>query len=81
MHLRSLIACTLVLAMAGSVTAQKKTSSSAKQRARAHTGESEAEFNKAVRAAQNKDFATAEPLLKKAVQDNPKNYQAFFYLG
>ncbi len=81
MHLKSLIACTLVLAMAGSAMAQRKTSSSAKQRARTHTGESETEFNRAVQAAQNKDFATAEPVLKKAAQENPKNYQAFFYLG
>jgi cytochrome c-type biogenesis protein CcmH/NrfG len=46
-----------------------------------HTGESEAEFKKAVAAAQAKDFTTAEPLLKKAAEDNPQNYQAFFYLG
>ena len=30
---------------------------------------------------QKKDFAAAEPLLKKALADNPKNYQAWFDLG
>jgi tetratricopeptide (TPR) repeat protein len=50
-------------------------------RRKTRASESEAEFQKAVAAVQAKDFATAEPLLKKAAEDNPQNYQAFFYLG
>ena len=83
MHPSSILTCTVVLALCGPVTAQSKTthSQSSSRRAKAHTGEAEAEFQKAVQAAQAKDFATAEPLLKKAAVDNPKNYQAWFYLG
>jgi tetratricopeptide (TPR) repeat protein len=46
-----------------------------------HIGTSEEDFQKAVQAVQSKDFATAEPLLKKAAEDDPQNYQAWFYLG
>ncbi len=80
MHLRHIIACALVLALTGTAAAQSKPTTSSR-RARTHVGESEAEFKKAVEAAQNRDFATAEPLLKKAAEDDPKNYQAWFYLG
>src|SRR5690242_9386448 len=105
---RYIVACTVVLALCGSASAQTNSSrafgwSSAlalhlatsapgaalaaegtnqiSSHRRARTSESEAEFRKAVEAAQAKDFATAEPLLKKAAEDNPKNYQAWFYLG
>jgi len=82
MLLRNLIACTLVLALTSSATAQSKTSPPrTDKRTKTHVGPSEAEFRKAVEAAQNKDFATAEPLLKKAAEADPKNYQAWFYLG
>lgn len=83
---RHLIACTLVLALA-STAAGQSSSAPAKphvQKSKAtvrHTGTSEADFQKAVQAVQAKDFATAEPLLKKAAEDNPQNYQAWFYLG
>ena len=81
MHLKTLIACTLVLALVGPVVAQSRPSKAPARRAKAHMGESEAEFKKAVEAAQARDFATAEPLLKKAADEDPKNYQAWFYLG
>ncbi|HEU5400840.1 MAG TPA: tetratricopeptide repeat protein [Terriglobales bacterium] len=83
MRFRHIVACTAVLTLCGLVcaqtsTARKQTSS---RHARTRTGESEAEFQKAVTAAQARDFATAEPLLKKAAEENPQNYQAWFYLG
>jgi len=81
MQLRNIIACTLVLALAGPAAAQSKPSTASSRRTKSHPGPSEAEFKKAVEAAQAKDFATAEPLLKKASDDDPKNYQAWFYLG
>ncbi len=81
MHLKNLIACTLVLALVGPLVAQSKPSKAPTRRPKAHMGESEAEFKKAVEAAQARDFATAEPLLKKAADEDPKNYQAWFYLG
>jgi len=81
MHLRNIIACTLVLSLAGTAAAQSKPATAASRRTKAHVGESEAEFKKAVEAAQARDFATAEPLLKKAAEEDPKNYQAWFYLG
>jgi Flp pilus assembly protein TadD len=81
MYLRNIIACTLVLALAGTAASQSKTSTSSSRRTKAHLVASESEFKKAVEAAQAKDFATAEPLLKKAAEDDPKNYQAWFYLG
>lgn len=83
---RHLIACALALALA--VTAAGQSSSSSKKpRAQKskptvrHIGTSEADFQKAVQAVQANDFATAEPLLKKATDDDPQNYQAWFYLG
>src|SRR5512146_1436729 len=82
MRFRHIVACTVVLTLCGSICAQ--TSSAHRQTSshrKIHTGESEAEFQKAVAAAQAKDFATAEPLLKKAAEENPQNYQAWFYLG
>jgi Flp pilus assembly protein TadD len=81
MHLRNIIACTLVLALAGAALAQSKPPAASSRRTRAHIGSSEAEFKKAVEAAQARDFPTAEPLLKKAAEEDPKNYQAWFYLG
>ncbi len=82
MRFRHIVACTVVLTLcvpvcAQSTSARPQTSSHRKT----HTGESEGEFQKAVAAAQAKDFAMAEPLLKKAAEDNPQNYQAWFYLG
>lgn len=81
MHLRTIIAGTLVLSLAVGAAAQSKPSTASSRRSKAHVGASEAEFKKAVEAAQAKDFATAEPLLKKASEEDPKNYQAWFYLG
>lgn len=81
MHRKTLIACTLVLSLTSVAVAQTHATKPAQRRAKAHIGESEAEFRKGVEAAQAKDFATAEPLLKKAAEEDPKNYQAWFYLG
>lgn len=83
MRPRHIIACTVVLALCASVFAQSSSArkQTASRPAKRHTSESELEFRKAVAAAQAKDFATAEPLLKQAAEDNPQNYQAWFYLG
>lgn len=82
MRFRHIVACTVVLTLCGSVCAQSSARpQSSSRHGKTHTGESEAEFRKAVGAAQARDFATAEPLLKKAAEDNPQNYQAWFYLG
>jgi tetratricopeptide (TPR) repeat protein len=83
MRPRHIIACTLVLALCGSAAAQSNasTTQNSSRRSKSHSGGSEAEFRKAVEAAQAKDFATAEPLLQKAAEQDPKNYQAWFYLG
>jgi tetratricopeptide (TPR) repeat protein len=43
--------------------------------------EQPAEIAQAEEAIQKNDFATAEPLLKKALERDPKNYQAWFDLG
>jgi len=40
-----------------------------------------AELQQAEAAIQKKDYASAEPLLKKVAEQNPKNYQAWFDLG
>lgn len=40
-----------------------------------------AELTQAEDAIQKNDFAAAEPLLKKAIERDPKNYQAWFDLG
>lgn len=86
MAARYLIACTMALALAGTATGQSSSGSSSSHAQTSkptvrHTGTSEADFQKAVRAVQTKDYATAEPLLKKAATDDPQNYQAWFYLG
>lgn len=83
MRFRHIAACTAVLMLCGPVCAQSTSthSKTTSRHGKAHAGESEAEFQKAVAAAQARDFATAEPLLKKAAEENPQNYQAFFYLG
>ena len=82
MALKHLLACTLVLA---TVTAMAQSRSSKNQSAPGKksikTTVAETQFKKAVEALQNRDFATAEPILKQATEDNPKNYQAWFYLG
>jgi len=39
------------------------------------------DITRAEDAIQKKDFAAAEPLLKKAIAADPKNYQAWFDLG
>ncbi|HYL12081.1 MAG TPA: tetratricopeptide repeat protein [Terriglobales bacterium] len=39
------------------------------------------ELQQAEAAIQNKDYATAEPLLKKVAERDPANYQAWFDLG
>src|SRR5277367_793305 len=39
------------------------------------------ELVQAESAIEKKDYAAAEPLLKKVVMDDPKNYQAWFDLG
>ncbi|MBI3476157.1 MAG: tetratricopeptide repeat protein [Acidobacteria bacterium] len=39
------------------------------------------EITRAEEAIQKQDFAAAEPLLKKALAQDPKNYQAWFDLG
>ncbi len=39
------------------------------------------EITRAEEAIQKNDFAAAEPLLKKAIERDPKNYQAWFDLG
>src|SRR5882724_11173833 len=39
------------------------------------------ELSRAEEAIQKNDFASAEPLLKKTIQRDPKNYQAWFDLG
>ncbi len=39
------------------------------------------EIARAEEAIQKNDFAAAEPLLKKAIERDPKNYQAWFDLG
>lgn len=82
---RHLIACLLALALAGAATGQSDSSSKARppksKPTVRHTGANEAEFQKAVQAVQANDFATAEPLLKKAAEEDPKNYQTWFYLG
>lgn len=39
------------------------------------------ELTQAEAAIEKKDYATAEPLLKKVVADHPENYQAWFDLG
>ncbi len=75
----------LALALAGTAVGQSGGSSSKarsqKGTVRHHTSANEAEFQKAVQAVQANDFTTAEPLLKKAAEDDPQNYQAWFYLG
>jgi tetratricopeptide (TPR) repeat protein len=43
--------------------------------------EQPAEIAQAEEAIQKNDFAVAEPLLKKAIERDPKNYQAWFDLG
>jgi Flp pilus assembly protein TadD len=43
--------------------------------------EQPAEITQAEEAIQKNDFAAAEPLLKKALDRDPKNYQAWFDLG
>jgi tetratricopeptide (TPR) repeat protein len=83
---RHLIVFSLALAVAVTVSAQSSSSSkpSRSQKSKPATryiGTSEEDFKKAVQAVQSSDFATAEPLLKKAADDDPKNYQAWFYLG
>src|SRR4030095_7287627 len=40
-----------------------------------------AELTQAEAAIEKKDYATAEPLLKKVVASQPGNYQAWFDLG
>ena len=81
MRFRYIVACAAVLMLCVPVCAQSSSAHPHPSSRKILTGESEAEFQKAVAAAEAKDFATAEPLLKKAAADNPQNYQAFFYLG
>jgi tetratricopeptide (TPR) repeat protein len=45
------------------------------------TDDQPTEISRAEEAIQKNDFAAAEPLLKKAIQRDPKNYQAWFDLG
>ena len=45
------------------------------------TDDQPTEISRAEEAIQKNDFAAAEPLLKKALQRDPKNYQAWFDLG
>ena len=45
------------------------------------TDDQPTDITRAEEAIQKHDFAAAEPLLKKALQGDPKNYQAWFDLG
>lgn len=77
---RYLIAFTLALAVALPCVAQKPATTKPTVRKSRNSAATE-DFQKAIAAVQQKDFATAEPLLKKAADDDPQNYQAWFYLG
>jgi tetratricopeptide (TPR) repeat protein len=83
---RHFLALALALALVTPASAQSTSSSKTSLGKKGkptvrHIGTSEEDFKKAVQAVQSNDFATAEPLLRKATDDDPKNYQAWFYLG
>lgn len=70
----------IVLATAFAV-AQTTTIRRGKQTVNNVTDEQPSELTRAEEAIQKNDFHTAEPLLKKIVASDPKNYQAWFDLG
>lgn len=59
-----------------------QSSSKSAQRSRPATKKPiQSDAAKAEAAIENNDYATAEPLLLKAVTDDPKDWQAWYYLG
>jgi tetratricopeptide (TPR) repeat protein len=71
-----------VLAVSGALWAQTSSSKTVRHHKVAVEDQSQpAELTQAESAIEKKDYATAEPLLKKVVAAQPANYQAWFDLG
>ena len=71
----------LLLASACALAQTRTTVHRGKQTINDVTDDQPTEISRAEEAIQKNDFAAAEPLLKKALQRDPKNYQAWFDLG
>src|SRR3979490_195493 len=72
----------ILLLLGACVLAQTRTTvHRGKQTINDVTDDQPTEISRAEEAIQKNDFAAAEPLLKKALQREPKNYQAWFDLG
>jgi tetratricopeptide (TPR) repeat protein len=80
-RLRVRVLCGL-LAVSGALWAQTSSNKTVRHHKVAVEDSSQsAELTKAEAAIEKKDYATAEPLLKKVVAAQPANYQAWFDLG
>jgi tetratricopeptide (TPR) repeat protein len=80
-NLHYAVACVFLLA-ASPVSSQTSTGKTVRHRQVQVEDQSQpAELTQAEAAIEKKDFAAAEPLLKKVVGSQPNNYQAWFDLG
>ena len=77
---RSLANAILLISVAASACAQTQTHTTVRHH-REVVEQQPAEIAQAEDAIQKNDFASAETLLKKALDRDPKNYQAWFDLG
>ena len=79
---RAAISSIIVLLAAACALAQSRTTiQRGKQTVNDVADEQPSELSRAEEAIQKNDFAAAEALLEKALQREPKNYQAWFDLG